>query len=457
MNKSYVGPNLPPGPAKLPIIGSLHRMLGRGLPHHRLRDLARAYGPLMHLQLGEISTIVVTSSQLAKEFMQTHDLNFASRPSIPSANVIFYDGRDVAFAAYGAYWKQMRKIFAQELLLPRRQERVDSMRLVMEEEVRQLRTKSTTAPLNLSRMLVSLSTAITYRTAFGKFPSQQDQGAFLAALQQILVVLGGFSPCDVFPSSKLLRVVSGTQAKLKKLHRETDVIMEAIINDHKAKRLPGNCCDDRRNQDLVDVLLNFSQDHALGFPITNTEIKAVILDIFLAGSETTSGTLNWAMSELMRNPRAMKKAQIEKLVVKETLRLHHPPLAGPREARETMVIGGYQIPAKSRVVINSWALGRDPRYWTEPDKFYPERFLDSPIDYKGSNFELIPFGAGRRICPGLQFGVTLVNLALANLLYHFDWKLPDDMKPRDMDMTEEFSLASKKKNNLFVVPVPYYP
>ncbi|CAI0429791.1 unnamed protein product [Linum tenue] len=374
----------------------------------------------------------------------------------------------------------MRKIFAQELLLPRRQERVDSMRLVMEEEVRQLhRTKSTTAPLNLSRMLVSLSTAITYRTAFGKFPSQQDQGAFLAALQQILVVLGGFSPCDVFPSSKLLRVVSGTQAKLKKLHRETDVIMEAIINDHKAKRLPGNCCDDRRNQDLVDVLLNFSQDHALGFPITNTEIKAVILDIFLAGSETTSGTLNWAMSELMRNPRAMKKAQIEvrtlsdgkgiidqatldelqymKLVVKETLRLHHPPLAGPREARETMVIGGYQIPAKSRVVINSWALGRDPRYWTEPDKFYPERFLDSPIDYKGSNFELIPFGAGRRICPGLQFGVTLVNLALANLLYHFDWKLPDDMKPRDMDMTEEFSLASKKKNNLFVVPVPYYP
>ncbi|CAI0429796.1 unnamed protein product [Linum tenue] len=440
MNKSYVGPNLPPGPAKLPIIGSLHRMLGRGLPHHRLRDLARAYGPLMHLQLGEISTIVVTSSQLAKEFMQTHDLNFASRPSIPSANVIFYDG----------------------------------LRRVLEADEEDLRPGAAPPQAPGARGLHAPG-----HGRGGKFPSQQDQGAFLAALQQILVVLGGFSPCDVFPSSKLLRVVSGTQAKLKKLHRETDVIMEAIINDHKAKRLPGNCCDDRRNQDLVDVLLNFSQDHALGFPITNTEIKAVILDIFLAGSETTSGTLNWAMSELMRNPRAMKKAQIEvrtlsdgkgiidqatldelqymKLVVKETLRLHHPPLAGPREARETMVIGGYQIPAKSRVVINSWALGRDPRYWTEPDKFYPERFLDSPIDYKGSNFELIPFGAGRRICPGLQFGVTLVNLALANLLYHFDWKLPDDMKPRDMDMTEEFSLASKKKNNLFVVPVPYYP
>ena len=186
------------------------------------------------------------------------------------------------------------------------------------------------------------------------------------------------------------------------------------------------------------------------------------------------------MSEMMRNPRIMRKAQEEvrrifdrkeeidemgiqelkflKLVIKETLRLHPPlPLLLPRECREKCEIDGHEIPVKSKIIVNAWAIGRDPKHWTEPESFNPERFLDSSIDYKGTNFEYIPFGAGRRICPGILFGLASVELLLATLLYHFDWKLPNGMKQQDLDMTEVFGLAVRRKEDLYLIPTAYYP
>ena len=162
------------------------------------------------------------------------------------------------------------------------------------------------------------------------------------------------------------------------------------------------------------------------------------------------------MSEMARDPRVMKKAQDEvrmvfnmkgrvdetcinelkylKSVVKETLRLHPPgPLLLPRESTQECKIHGYDIPIKSKVIVNAWAIGRDPNYWNEPERFYPERFIDSSIDYKGNNFEYIPFGAGRRICPGSTFGLVNVEMALALFLYHFDWKLPNGIQNEDCD------------------------
>ncbi|KAH7546900.1 hypothetical protein FEM48_Zijuj01G0249800 [Ziziphus jujuba var. spinosa] len=130
-----------------------------------------------------------------------------------------------------------------------------------------------------------------------------------------------------------------------------------------------------------------------------------------------------------------------KCVTKEVLRLHPPaPLLLPRESRERCEINGYEIPVKARVIVNAWAIGRDPKYWAEPESFYPERFIDSSVNFTGANFEYIPFGAGRRICPGMAFGVTNVELPLLYLLYHFDWKLPNGMKHEDLDMTERFGI-----------------
>jgi cytochrome P450 len=184
------------------------------------------------------------------------------------------------------------------------------------------------------------------------------------------------------------------------------------------------------------------------------------------------------MSELMKNPRVREKAQAElrqafkgkepisetdleeltylKLVVKETLRLHPPsPLLVPRECIELTIIDGYEIPKKTMVLINAWAIGRDPQYWNDAESFIPERFEGNLIDFKGSNFEYIPFGAGRRMCPGMTFGLASVMFPVALLLYHFNWELPNKMKFEDLDMIEDFGLTVGRKNELCLIPTVY--
>ncbi|QHO27648.1 Cytochrome P450 [Arachis hypogaea] len=203
-------------------------------------------------------------------------------------------------------------------------------------------------------------------------------------------------------------------------------------------------------------------------------------DMFGAGVETSSAVIEWAISELVKNPKAMARAQEEvrkaigikeswsssssleeltylKAVIKETLRLHPPlPLLLPRECRETCEINGYTISAGSKVIVNAWAIGRDPKYWggeeDDAESFRPERFLECSVDYKGSNFEFIPFGAGRRICPGLYFAVSSIELCVAQLLYYFDWQVPNN---GDLDMTEDLGTTARRKNYLILVPIPW--
>jgi cytochrome P450 len=198
--------------------------------------------------------------------------------------------------------------------------------------------------------------------------------------------------------------------------------------------------------------------------------------MFTAGGETSSGAVLWGMSEMVKNPKVMEEAQSEvrrvfdkkgfvdetefhqlvylKSVIKETLRLHPSlPLLLPRESRERCKINGYEIPAKTRILVNAWAIGRDPRYWIEAESFKPERFANSLIDFNGTNFEYIPFGAGRRMCPGLAFGIPNVELPLAQLLYHFDWKLPNGMKNEELDMTESFGISVGRKHDLCLIPI----
>ncbi|KAK3200590.1 hypothetical protein Dsin_024005 [Dipteronia sinensis] len=262
----------------------------------------------------------------------------------------------------------------------------------------------------------------------------------------------------------LLRWVSGIRSQLQKLHHVTDRILENIIKEHNNQGKTttsdvGKSNDEENHEDLVDVLLK---------------------DIFSAGIETSATTIDWVMSELMKNPRLMKKAQIEvrrvfnqkgkldemginemkylKAVIKETLRLHPAaPLLSPRECRESCKIKEFDIPIKTKVLVNAWAIGRDPKHWSEPERFVPERFIDSPLDYNGTHFEYLPFGAGRRMCPGMSFGLANIEIALAMLLYHFDWKLPNEMKQEeDLNMTEVFGITVKRKDDLCLIPIPYH-
>ncbi|CAI0409634.1 unnamed protein product [Linum tenue] len=453
-SKQRAGPGRrPPGPRKLPVIGNLHQMVGPSLPHRRLADLAQEYGPLMLMELGEISCLVVSSPEWAKRIMQTHD---------------------------GEFWREMKKVSVVELFGAAR---VRSFRPIREQETGKLVESIFTnyiAAVNVSRMLISLGNCITSRAAFGKTGDQKQVEAVLPYIEEIIETLGVFSLVDVFPSSKLLRFITRFDTKLKKLHAAADAIMETIISDHVAKRSSAKH-DDDDDEDLVDALLNLKDNNDLGFPFTNVEIKAVILDMFIAGMATWAVLTEWAMSELMKNPKIMEKAQKEvrqvfdkkgqvvnealldelhylQLVIKETLRLHPPgPFTIPRKCRKTTVIDGYEIPVGTRVFINISALGRDPNHWTEPETFNPERFLNNPINYNGLDFNFVPFGSGRRMCPAIQYATTIVSFVLANLLYHFDWKLPNGMRPEDIDLKEKSGLEVRRKNNLLLIPIPYYP
>ncbi|KAF3451207.1 hypothetical protein FNV43_RR07300 [Rhamnella rubrinervis] len=465
--------NLPPGPWKLPIIGNLHNLVG-SLPHHALRKLARKHGPLMHLQLGQVSAVIVSSPRMAREITKTHDLSFAHRPQLLASEVLTYGGKDVAFSPYGEYWRQMRKLCTVELLSTKR---VRSFSSIREEEVWKLivSIRSSAGSINLTEKVFSLTSSITCRAAFAnKF---RDRDAFVSLVEEAISLMGGFDLADLFPSNKFLQMTSRMRARLEKIQCMIDGILENVILEHKEDRIVAkdNVEDlEPWEEDLVDVLLRLQQSGSFDFSITTDSIKAVIMDIFVGGTDTSSTIVEWAMAEMMKNPRVMNKAQSEvrkfhhgnkgliyekdidklsylKLVIKETMRLHPPlPLLLPRECREACNVDGYEIPLKTKVIVNAWAIGRDPEYWDDAESFVPERFDGSSIDYKGTDLEYIPFGAGRRMCPGVAFGVVNVELPLVNLLYHFNWELFNGMKPENLDMTEAFGASVGRKNNLYL-------
>ncbi|RHN41016.1 putative cytochrome P450 [Medicago truncatula] len=467
--------NIPPGPWKLPILGNILHLVATN-PPRRLRDLAKKYGPLMHLQLGEIFFIVISSPEVAKEVLKTHDIIFASRPHLLATDIASYNSMDIAFSPYGDYWRQLRKICAIELLSTRR---VKSLWSVRQKEINSLLKKIASnegSEFNITEELLSMMYTFTSKAAFGKKYLEQEE--FISVVKQLIKLAGGFYIGDLFPSAQWIQNISGLKPKLEKLSQQVDRILGRIITDHKEtisrrenEGLP------EAEEDLIDCLLKFVESGSdMDFELTTDNVKAIILDVFSAGSETAATTVNWAMAEMMKNPRVLKKAQAEvrkgfdrrgmvdeatigefkylKSIIKESLRLHPSvPLLLPRESREACEINGYHIPVKSRVLVNAWAIGRDPKYWNDPDKFYPERFIDSSIDFSGTNFEFIPFGAGRRICPGMNYGLANVEQVLALLLYHFDWKLPNGMKSEELELGEEFGVTMARKGDLYLIPI----
>ncbi|QHO26586.1 cytochrome P450 71D10 [Arachis hypogaea] len=467
--------NLPPGPRKLPIIGNMHNLVG-SMPHECLRNLASKYGPLMHLKLGEVSHIIVTSPEMAQEIMKTQDLNFCDRPNPLFARIIAYNRKDIVFGHYGDYWRHVRKICTMELLTAKR---VQSFRHIRETEVSELVkaiSQSQGSIFNLSQKIFPLTYGIAARIAFGKKYSYQE--FFISSMEKALQIGGENCIADLYPSIRvLLEMISRNKAKLEELHIKIDKVLQDIIDDHRNRK--DDKCEEEGNEDLVDILLKFQQKD-FEYPLTDDNIKAVIQDIFAGGGETSSAVVEWAMAEMIKKSKVMEAAQAEvrrvygskgyvdeselhqliylKSIIKETLRLHPSlPLLVPRENKEPCQIKGYQIPANSRIIINAWAIGRDPTYWVDAMEFKPERFVDNySIDSRSTNFEFIPFGGGRRMCPGIAFATPNMELPLAQLLYHFDWKLPKGIKNEELDMTELFGITIRRRNDLCLIPIIHH-
>ncbi|CAM0877575.1 unnamed protein product [Alopecurus aequalis] len=466
---------LPPGPWQLPVIGSLHHLFG-ALPHRALRDLSRRHGPLMLFKLGANPVIVVSTAEASTEIMKTHDTTFCTRPLSPALNAISKHGLGIVFAPYGDHWRQLRKICFLELLSAKR---IASFSSIRGEEtarfIRSISAASESEPLvNLSEMLAAYLTDTTVHMIMGGQFTEQE--TLLHHVDEAVGIVSCVTLPDLFPSSKLAHALSTTLRRAEVFREAFLALMGRAIDDHLESKKTASS-EQVHQEHIVDVLLRVQGEGNLQPPLTMNNIKAVLFDLFAGGTETTLTTLQWAMAELMRNPSMMSRAQDEvraafmgqnkvteeglgelsylQCIIKETLRLHPPGPLVPRECREHCRILGYDVPKGTAILVNVWAINRDPQCWDEPEEFVPERFVASDKDFKGNNFDFIPFGAGRRICPGMLFGLATIELALASLLFNFDWSLPDGTLPSELDMTETMGVAARKKVPLWLRPTPH--
>lgn len=384
-----------------------------------------------------------------------------------------YNGRDVATAPYGDYWRTLRKIFVTELLSSKK---LPSFRLVREEEIERMissiKTRSDpNSAINISELTSRLAHNVIFQVAFG-YRSEGEYGEkskFHTDLEVVNATVADFYAADYFPGFGWIDELTGQMRKLKRGARELDEFFKEVISEHLK--------DDRREdlqEDIVDVLLRLWKRELL----TMDHVKGALMNIFVGATDTTAATITWAMAELARNQNVMRKAQDEvrkvigkngmvkesdlpqlqyvKFIVNETMRLHPPvPLLIPRETIQLCEINGYSIRPKTRVFVNVWAIGRDEDAWEKPEEFNPDRFTGSLVDYKGHCFQFLPFGAGRRVCPGIDFGVANVELALANLLYSFNWELPSGMKKEDIEMYDAPGVIAHKKTALNLLASNY--
>ncbi|KAK9108276.1 hypothetical protein Syun_024287 [Stephania yunnanensis] len=483
--------DLPPSPPTLPLIGNLHQLSKR--LHHSFKDLCQRYGDgdIMLLHFGQVPVVVVSSTAMAEEILKTHDAVFANKPIMTTAKILLYGCAEIGFAPYSEYWRQMRKICVTELLSVRR---VKLFKRVREEEVacliesisRSSSSVGASSVVDLTSIFHTLSTDILCRCAFGRkyryIHGKDGNNRFADLPKELISHLLSFSFADLIPSLGWLDTVTGLIRRLKRTARELDSFLEQVIEEHVIQRSSRNDYLDQEN-DFVDLLLRIREDkdEKISINLTRDNIKALILDMFVAGAETSATVAEWAMSELIRNPKIMKKAQEEvrrvvrgkgksrideediqemdylKFVIKESMRLHPPgPTLMPRESSESVNIKGYLLPPKTRVIINAWAIQRDPDIWSCPEEFIPERFMGTKFDFKGLHFEYLPFGAGRRMCPGISFGLAVVELNLANLLYWFDWQMPGGADEKGLDMTETFGILGAREFPLQLVAVPHF-
>ncbi|KAK1600895.1 hypothetical protein QYE76_018414 [Lolium multiflorum] len=451
----------------MPVLGNL-RHLGP-LPHRNLRDLARRHGPLMLLRLGATRMLVVSSASAAREVLQTHDADCCSRTAGPGPKLLSYGFKDVAFAPYGEQWREMRKLFVKEFVSMRRVKAAWGARQAQVEKLMAGLTPNT--PVALGERIYGLVNGIICTVAFGNVYGAE---MFHRVLGEALELQASFSAEDFFPNAagRLVDRLTGLAASRNRSFAAIDTFLEVVIEQHLEPK------SEREGSDLVDVLINLSKEHPA---FTTDNVKAILMDTFVGGVNTTSVTILWAMSELIRNPRVLKKVQKEirvaargnnwvqpedmpklsylRMVVKETLRLYPPAtLLLPRETLQNVKIGGYDVPARTRVAVNVWAIGRDPTSWGEgAEEFDPDRFeagaSHGEVDLHGAHFELLPFGAGRRICPGIAMALMNVEFTLANLLCGFDWALPEGTEVEDISMEETGAgLTFHRKTPLVLVP-----
>lgn len=458
---------LPPGPSLLTLVRNLLELCKR--PQLSLAKLAEVHGPVMHLKLGQVTTIVISSPEMAKEVLHTHDMLLSNRTVPQAATVHNHDHHGLPFLPISPLWRDLRKIcnnqiFSNKVLDAKKDLRCKKIQeLLSDVHAKSLSGEAIDIGRAVFKTLINLLSNIFFSLDFVNSVGEDEECYEMVG--NLAKAIGTPNLVDFFPVLKVvdpqgIRRLSATY--IPKLFH----IFDNLIGKRLKLREGGN---NVKVNDMLDNLLDIFQENSQ--KMDKEQIKHLFLDLFVAATDTTSYALERAMTELLHNPDAMSKAKREleqtigignpieesditklpylQAMIKETLRLHPPaPFLLPRKAKMDVEILGYFIPQGAQIIINEWAIGRNPNIWNNPNLFSPERFLGLQIDLKGRDFQFTPFGSGRRICPGLPLATKILPMMLGSLINSFDWKFENGMKSEDMDKDQPLrAIAVLRINN----------
>nr|QWK52372.1 cytochrome P450 76C8 [Isatis tinctoria] len=471
------GPPGPPGPLGWPIIGLLH-IIGKA-PHRSLANLSRVYGPVMSLRLGSLTTVVISSPEAAREVLKTLDNVFSARTFSETVRTIGHQ-EDVSIPwlpSTSSHWRLWRKILESQLFSRKCLKATMTVRSKKVKELIKFIIESSERgeAVEIARACFVTSLNVISNVVFSTDLGSYDPRASLElrdSLFRIMEIMGKPNLANYFPSLGFLDL-QGIRKEMKTCSERLFRVFQGLIDARIAERSSRAGPRDAYRTDLLDSLIDLIQED--GSEVDMNDIKYFLYDLFIAGTETNSTTVEWAMVELLRNPEAMSNAKVEinfivgpnryvrdsdlldfpylQAVVTETLRLHPPsPFLIPRKAESDIEVSGFLVPENAQILVNAWAIGRDSRVWENAERFEPERFLGRDLESIGKDFEMIPFGAGRRMCPGISLALRIVPHMLASLIYSFEWALENEKNyavPADLDLHETFGLTLHKTSPLY--------
>ncbi|KAL9269466.1 Cytochrome P450 76C1-like protein [Drosera capensis] len=483
-------PALPPGPYGLPVLGYLP-FLGKEL-HRELTYLASTYGPIYKLWLGSKQFVVISSPSIVREVLRDQDVVFANRSPIIGALVGTNAGQDIVFSNYDEGWRKRRKLFVSEMLSRSSLEDCyDQLNRQIKKMNQYLHGKNN-EPVDVgfvaSNIVNNTLMSVIWGDTLDGFMGSQglnnnsnrsNQAEYHDLVRELTFLMGVPNISDLLPM--LARFdLQGLERKIKHAASKLDQIFNLAIarcrRNIESESEDGERKSHRRSN-FLQILLQLKEDKDTKTSLTLAEIKGMIMNILLGGSDTSSSTIVWAMAELLENPIAMSKAQQELItlippqndvefipscqrhlpylnaIVKETFRLHPPaPFLAPHSPTTTTTLNGYTIPHNSSVLLNMYSIHRDPLIWNNPTRFLPERWLGDEareVDWSGKWFQFLPFGSGRRMCPGIDVAERMVVTALAAMLYGREWRLPEGEK---VDFDDEYAILIKKSKPLIAIP-----
>nr|QNS29993.1 cytochrome P450 [Nothapodytes nimmoniana] len=471
---------LPPGPRGLPVVGYLPFL--RPDLDQLFLELAQVHGPTFKLWVGHQLWVVLSSPSVFKQILRDQDMIFSNRHLTAAGLVFSGGGNDIALApSCDSNWRTLRKIFVGQMLS---KPNLDSLYRLRRHEVRKtvvdLYNNKIDTPIDVGELIfVTLFNSIIsmlWGSTLEGDKWRKIGAEFRHVVSQLSATISKPNVSDFFPI--LARFdLQKIEKEMEKNMLWIDQIFDRVMDERKKIDMETREYD--RNdeaKDFLQFLLQLKEKKGSETVLTPKQIKALLADVVLGATDTTSATIEWAMVEIIKHPEVKKKIYeelanvvgesniVEELhqeklqylnaVVKETLRLHSPaPFLIPRFPSQTTTVDGYIVPAGCKMFLNVYAMHRDPQIWENPMEFQPERFLSSAdkLDFSGNNFRFLPFGSGRRICAGVPLADRMLSFVLASFLHSFEWKLPEGT---ELDFSHKLGIATRKAIPLVAIPTP---